>query len=672
MGRLASVAAIVGALVAASAVAIAPSAGAVPAAGELTEFPVGAPASSQPGNLVAGPDGALWFTELGRPFLGRITTDGTVSEFPITGAAYGLTSGPDGALWVSEGSRIERVTTAGAITTFDLAGASAGSITHAHDGNLWFVSSSNNLVRMTPAGVRTSFTVDPAVSPGLGNVVEGPDGNLWVAEMTLDRVARVTTSGVVTRFGPVESGSTPSPFGISSLTAGADGAVWGVEAYGTTAVVRISTEGAITSFPCPQVKTVTTGPDGAIWYLAGNASSSADDWRLGRLAPDGTTSEHPFTTTSRLVGLATGSDGNLWFSELDTSTVARMTSGIPSAAPVITTQPVSTSVPSGHPTIVRALASGSPVPTVQWESSPDGATWAPVPGATYPILTVIPPSNVPRRYRAVFTNASGFATSAVATVRGLGQVGTPTVSRSTSTVFPYRDGYTDSITLRARTTVPARGTLRVLDRLGHVVWVARLSRGTSWAFSWTGRSTAGKALSAGHYVLRAIVRGDEGTSRQSSVPLAISAKRLVAVAYSLRVTAQSAARASMGVIPEPGPVPGGVVVNFAAIGGDPAYFEQKLPAAAIRFGSTTLLTCSTRPQQHNAAANVSYRSVDGGITGVGHGIGPVAACYYSDPAPASLLLGGRTLRWVVQNATVLNSVIWIDYFILRGTEYVLR
>lgn len=672
MAGLASITAMVGAVVAASVVAVAPAASAEPSAGTVTEFPVGATASSQPGNLVAGPDGALWFTELGRPFLGRITSDGVVSEFPITGAANGLTAGPDGALWVSEGPRIERVTTAGVVTTFDITGDWAYSITRAHDGNLWFVSNSNNLVRMTPAGVRTSFTVDTAINPGLVSVVEGPDGNLWVAEMLLDRVARVTTAGVVTRFGPVDSGFSPGSYGISSLAVGSDGAVWGARAYGSTSIVRISMTGVITTFPCSEVKTVTTGPDGAIWYLAGNATTSPDNWRLGRIAPDGTTSEHPFTTSSRLVGLATGADGNLWFSELDTSAVARLTSGIPSAAPAITTQPSSASVASGQPTTLRALASGSPVPTVQWESSPDGAAWASVPGATYPILTVIPPSSVPRLYRAVFTNASGTATSASATVRGLGQVGTPSVTRSTSTVFPFRDGYIDSITLRVRTTVPARGTLRILDRSGHVVWQVRLPRGTSWAFAWTGRTTAGVALPAAQYVLQGIALGDEGTSRQSSAPIAISAKRLVAVPYSLRVTAQSAARASMGVIPEPGPVAGGVVINFARIGGDPSYFEQKLPSGAIRYGSTTLYSCSTRAQQHGAAANVFYRSTNGGITGDGHGVGPVAGCYYHDAAPASLLAGGTTLRWVVQNATTLNSVIYIDSFVLRGTEYVLR
>ena len=64
----------------------------------------------QGGPMVAGPDGALWFTETGRR-IGRITTAGVVTEYPIAGQpAAAIAAGPDGALWFAEtGNRIGRL-----------------------------------------------------------------------------------------------------------------------------------------------------------------------------------------------------------------------------------------------------------------------------------------------------------------------------------------------------------------------------------------------------------------------------------------------------------------------------------------------------------------------------------------------------------------------------------
>jgi len=59
-----------------------------------------------PHNIVSGPDGALWFTNLPKGKLGRITTQGTITEFPLPNSAgsgpTGITSGPDGALWFTD------------------------------------------------------------------------------------------------------------------------------------------------------------------------------------------------------------------------------------------------------------------------------------------------------------------------------------------------------------------------------------------------------------------------------------------------------------------------------------------------------------------------------------------------------------------------------------------
>ena len=68
-----------------------------------------------------GPDGALWFTETLANTIGRITTAGVITEYPMTTASsspFGITAGPDGALWFTEvgASKIGRITTAGVVT----------------------------------------------------------------------------------------------------------------------------------------------------------------------------------------------------------------------------------------------------------------------------------------------------------------------------------------------------------------------------------------------------------------------------------------------------------------------------------------------------------------------------------------------------------------------------
>ena len=74
--------------------------------GTITEFtgagsPGITPGLGSPGGITAGPDGALWFTEIAGDKIGRMTTDGVVTnEIPIVAdaATHEITTGPDSAL----------------------------------------------------------------------------------------------------------------------------------------------------------------------------------------------------------------------------------------------------------------------------------------------------------------------------------------------------------------------------------------------------------------------------------------------------------------------------------------------------------------------------------------------------------------------------------------------
>jgi virginiamycin B lyase len=94
--------------------------GRITTSGAVSEDPIPTPPSEPiitPFEIVAGPDGALWFTD--GAVLWRATTSGAFTKYSVGTApfAYGITVGPDNALWLTEGSAnaIGRLTTSGAL-----------------------------------------------------------------------------------------------------------------------------------------------------------------------------------------------------------------------------------------------------------------------------------------------------------------------------------------------------------------------------------------------------------------------------------------------------------------------------------------------------------------------------------------------------------------------------
>jgi virginiamycin B lyase len=126
-----------------------------PATG-FRSFPVSA--GSRPYEIAAGPDGALWFTEAGTNRIGRITTAGAYTEYPLPpGYAYpgAITRGPDNALWFLIGAgapfTIGEITTAGSISLTPVPSAyfPTGDMASTPDGSLWFGSQAG-VVHFTP------------------------------------------------------------------------------------------------------------------------------------------------------------------------------------------------------------------------------------------------------------------------------------------------------------------------------------------------------------------------------------------------------------------------------------------------------------------------------------------------------------------------------------------
>jgi streptogramin lyase len=100
-------------------------------------FPVPVPSGiSGPGGVsdfTTGPDGAVWYIanweiQTGTSyvidsFVGRMATDGTITQFPVQSAPFGsilnsIITGPDGNLWFVGNNTLYRMTPEGQVSAF--------------------------------------------------------------------------------------------------------------------------------------------------------------------------------------------------------------------------------------------------------------------------------------------------------------------------------------------------------------------------------------------------------------------------------------------------------------------------------------------------------------------------------------------------------------------------
>jgi streptogramin lyase len=172
--------------------------------------------SNSPLSITTGPDGNVWFAEdgivTGGPgAIGRVTPSGTLTEFVlptpsgINSGAEDITAGPDGNLWFTwtewdstetgpAAANIGRITTSGTITEFPVS-ASGGwpplHITAGADGNLWFTQGAADVV----ASISTTGAIVEYPLPSSGTFVNdialGQAGRLWFAEPGVNAIGRL-------------------------------------------------------------------------------------------------------------------------------------------------------------------------------------------------------------------------------------------------------------------------------------------------------------------------------------------------------------------------------------------------------------------------------------------------------------------------------------------------
>ena len=225
--------------------------GRITPAGVVTEFPIGAIAFG----IAPGPDGRMWFTAGYAPW----TTGATVGAIDSSGGLYqrvafltmtypyesgGIAAGPSGDMWFLQtaGNDLGRVTTGGTLTSWPIwshgstPGAYLNNIVLGPDGNMWASGLSGTITRITDAGTATEFPVSPGVVSIPEDVAAGPDGNMWFTAIGLNSVGRISpTTGAITL---TSTGIAPSSR-LWDIAAGPDGNMWFTE-QGTDRIARVT------------------------------------------------------------------------------------------------------------------------------------------------------------------------------------------------------------------------------------------------------------------------------------------------------------------------------------------------------------------------------------------------------------------------------------------------
>jgi virginiamycin B lyase len=277
------------------------------------------------GGIKVGPDGALWFVETTTQQIGRISVDGTVTEFPLPdgGIAEGqgfIAVGPDGALWfnMDDANQLGRITSSGEITHVDLPEGLSPirELVTAPDGALWVTSRGMNaIIKLTPDGTIAAQYALPSDRSNATGMIVGPDKALWFVEGGANQIGRITTDGELVEYPIPDEESFPL-----RLTVGSDNAVW-FTLFGVNKIGRIDMDGNITTFDAPDMGPVgiTTGADGALWFT-GFASTE-----IGRMTTDGVLTKFAVPTYASVpYHIIAGPDGSLWFTEQEGNLIGQI------------------------------------------------------------------------------------------------------------------------------------------------------------------------------------------------------------------------------------------------------------------------------------------------------------------------------------------------------------
>ncbi len=264
--------------------------------GSIEEFRAGL-GGSRPQQIVAGPDSRLWFTAGGpAPAIGFSSLAGQITAFDLPDRPWDVAAGPDREIWFTYGRAengdqgVGRIVEKedGWVATVFHAGLREGSDPYelvSSGGFLWFSdldSSSPAIGRVSPDGTIEEFSAGLGARSEIGQIVAGPDGNVWFSDSGEGKVGRITSDGQITEFG---NEMLSQGWELRYIAPGPDGNVWFT--YNGGKVGKVTPGGELTVFddglgPELVPEEIVAGPDGELSFLGEGLATGVD---LGRIVP---------------------------------------------------------------------------------------------------------------------------------------------------------------------------------------------------------------------------------------------------------------------------------------------------------------------------------------------------------------------------------------------------
>jgi Bacterial Ig-like domain (group 3) len=457
-----------------------------PPSGDIALYPMTVFSSTQTEDLTTGPDGDIWYTmqSAQSPAIGVMTTDGTVLATYHTARNCDpgdIVSGPDDALWFDcssygSSSWIGEITTAGVQTLYPMPAADGGSVqgvTVGADGNLWFTDDAYNADNgngyigvMTPQGAVTQWALPFEFLPnGLDDdIALGPDGNVWLAG---DDGDGTTVLAFATPTGAISDVMEPTGDGENEgITAGPGGDLYFTDrdsVYDSARLGWINAADQVnyTDLPPGFVPGQPgVGPDGDV-YIAG--SSGGLDGLLYFSPADFSTAfyELPNPYDYYAQHLAAGPDGNEYFTNPATQSVGRFAIAEPDATALTIAAPSGTLYSGQSGAVVATLTPGystDPTPTGSVAFFDDGVALATIPVA--PDGTAdLPLSDLSGGGNTVYATYSGDGNFGPVSTQflGVGITADPTTTTLTSSQNPSSTGQSVTVTASVAADPPGGG-----------------------------------------------------------------------------------------------------------------------------------------------------------------------------------------------------------------------
>ncbi len=239
--------------------------------GTITEYPVPTPGAG-PYQIAVGPAGTIWFTEYNTAKIGLVTSRGQVREIALPrpgSGGNGITAGPDGTIWTADGRGYLVQLTARHVGRVRLPGSGVPFAVAAPAGQVVYVSEltgyyeySRLLLASRPGHPATPALTLPSALSNIDALAAGPGGSVWFTDFGTGQVGELRPGGRVRLFTDLAAWS-----GLSDITAGPDGAMWYTDQAGL--ISRITFAGAISQLAMPGIGSnpdgIAAGPGGTIW-----------------------------------------------------------------------------------------------------------------------------------------------------------------------------------------------------------------------------------------------------------------------------------------------------------------------------------------------------------------------------------------------------------------------